>query len=215
MIKISHVQKKQISGLTGLALVGFVIAHLSGNFLIFKGAEALNKYADFLHNLGNLLWAARIGLIVAFVAHMWSTINLAIHNKRARKQRYYKYQNHRNESSLPVRLMPFTGTILLVYIIFHLLDFSLAEKVGFIDGVDYGLYGLVINTLSDPIHAALYIIAMASLGLHLYHAFQSVFQTFGLMSDSNQTKITLASKALGVAVSLGFSSIPLYILFVL
>ena len=55
IFKLSHVQKKQISGITGLALVGFVIAHLSGNFLIFKGAKALNDYADFLHSLGNLL----------------------------------------------------------------------------------------------------------------------------------------------------------------
>ena len=214
MIKLSHVQKKQISGLTGLALVGFVIAHLSGNFLIFKGADALNEYADFLHNLGGILWVARIGLIAAFVAHIGTTINLAIHNKKARKDRYYKYKNHREESSLAVRLMPLSGTILMVYVIFHLLDFTLADKVGIIQGVDYGLYGLVINTLKDPIHAALYIIAMASLGLHLFHAFQSVFQTFGLMNDSNQAKLTIASKVLGVAVAAGFSSIPLYILFV-
>ena len=146
---------------------------------------------------------------------MGTTINLAIHNKRARKQRYYKYQNHRSESALAVRLMPFTGTVLMLYVIFHLIDFTLAEKVGFIDGIDYGLYGLVINTLSDPIHAFLYVFAMASLGLHLYHAFQSVFQTFGLMSDSNQSKLVIASKLLGVGVAAGFSSIPLYILFIL
>ena len=133
-------------------------------------------------------------------------------NKKARKNRYYKYQNHRAESSLATRLMPLTGTIMLVYIIFHLLDFSLAEKVGIIEGVDYGLFGLVVNTLGDPIHAALYILSMIAVGLHMYHGFQSVFQTFGLMSQENMKNFVIASKVLGVAITLGFSSIPIYIM---
>lgn len=212
MLKLSTIQKKQIVGITGLAMVGFVLAHLSGNFLIFKGAEAYNAYAQFLHDLGPLLWVARIGLLAAFVLHIGFTMNLVITNKRARKDRYYKYQNHTNESSLATRLMPLTGTIILLYIIFHLLDFSLADKIGLIDGIDYGLFGLVVNTLGDPVHALLYIIAMISVGLHMYHAFQSVFQTFGVMSDSNQQKITAASKVLGVLITVAYSSIPIYIL---
>ena len=167
--------------------MGFVIAHLSGNFLIYKGAQAFNDYAKFLHDLGALLWVARIGLLVAFVAHMGFAMHLVIIiNKRARRSRYYKFENHRNESSLATRLMPLTGIILLVYIILHLTDFSLAEKVGLIDGVDLGLYGLVVNTLNDPIHAIIYIVSMAALGLHLYHAIQSVFQTTGIMSQASQ-----------------------------
>jgi len=212
MLKLSTIQKKQIVGITGLAMVGFVLAHLSGNFLIYKGAEAYNAYAQFLHDLGPLLWVARIGLLAAFVLHIGFTMNLVITNKRARKDRYYKYQNHTNESSLATRLMPLTGTIILLYIIFHLLDFSLADKIGLIDGVDYGLFGLVVNTLGDPIHAALYIVAMISVGLHMYHAFQSVFQTFGVMSDTNKQKITAASKVLGVLITVAYSSIPIYIL---
>ena len=53
-----------------------------------------------LHDLGPLLWVARIGLLAAFVLHMGFTMNLVITNKKARKDRYYKYQNHRKESSL-------------------------------------------------------------------------------------------------------------------
>ena len=69
-------------------MVGFVLAHLSGNFLIYKGAEAYNAYAQFLHDLGPLLWVARIGLLAAFVLHMGFTMNLVITNKKARKDRY-------------------------------------------------------------------------------------------------------------------------------
>ena len=212
MIKLSTIQKKQIVGITGLAMVGFVLAHLSGNFLIFKGAEAFNAYAKFLHDLGALLWVMRLGIIASFVLHIGFTINLVITNRKARVDRYYKYKNHRSESSLATQLMPLTGSIILIYIIFHLLDFTLADKVGVIEGIDYGLFGLVVNTLNDPIHSALYIIAMMSVGLHMYHAFQSVFQTLGVMSQSNQKNFTLASKVLGIAITLGFSSIPLYIM---
>ena len=174
MFKLSTIQKKQIVGITGLAMVGFVLAHLSGNFLIYKGADAFNAYAKFLHDLGGLLWVMRLGILASFVLHIGFTINLVITNRKARVNRYYKYRNHRSESSLATQLMPLTGTIILIYIIFHLLDFTLAEKVGVIEGIDYGLYGLVVNTLSDPIHSILYIIAMASVGLHMFHAFQSV-----------------------------------------
>lgn len=212
MIKLSTIQKKQIVGITGLAMVGFVLAHLSGNFLIYKGPEAFNGYAKFLHDLGALLWFMRAGILASFLLHMGFTINLVITNRKARVNRYYKYQNHRSESSLATQLMPLSGSIILIYIIFHLLDFSLADKVGIIEGIDYGLYGLVVNTLKDPIHAALYIISMASVGLHMYHGFQSVFQTFGVMSEKNQPRLALASKVLGVAITLGYSSIPVYIM---
>ena len=212
MLKLSTIQKKQIVGVTGLAMVGFVLAHLSGNFLIFKGAEAYNAYAQFLHDLGAILWVARIGLIASFVLHMFFTIQLVIENRKARQQRYYMYQNHRSQSALATRLMPLTGTIIFTYIVFHLLDFTFANKVGIIDGVDYGLFGLVVQTLGDPIHAFLYVVAMASVGLHMYHAFQSVFQTFGLLSDKNREKVTMVSQGLGVLIAVAYSSIPIYIL---
>jgi succinate dehydrogenase / fumarate reductase cytochrome b subunit len=212
MIKLSTIQKKQIVGITGLAMVGFVLAHLSGNFLIYKGPEAFNAYAEFLEGLGGLLWAMRIGILGSFLLHIGFTINLVISNRKARVDRYYKYQNHRSESSLSTQLMPLTGSIILVYIIIHLLDFTLAEKTGVIEGVDYGLYGLVVTTLNDPIHALVYLIAMASVGLHMFHAFQSVFQTFGIMSTSNQKKITAISQFLGIAIAIGFGSIPIYIM---
>ena len=214
-MKISTIQKKQIVGITGLAMVGFVLAHLSGNFLIFKGPEAFNAYAKFLHDLGGLLWVARIGLIASFLIHIGMTIHLTILNKKARGKRYYKYQNHRDERGLSTRLMPLTGTIMMVYIIMHLMDFTLADKVGVINGVDYGLYGLVVNTLSDPIHSLIYIIAMAAVGSHVFHGVQSVCQTFGAMSQKTQNNITKLSQLIGVGVFVGFSSIPLYIMYVL
>ena len=59
----STVGRDLLVGVTGLALVGFIVIHLSGNLLIFAGPEAFNAYAAKLHSLGPLLWVARIGLI--------------------------------------------------------------------------------------------------------------------------------------------------------
>lgn len=212
MFKLSTVLKKQITGITGLVMLLWILAHLSGNFLIFKGPQAFNEYAAFLQSLGPLLWVTRIVLLVMVVVHIGFSIQLSIQNKQSRKHRYHQLKNHTNENSLSVKLMPYTGSIILIYIIFHLLDFTLAEKVGLVNGVDYGLYGLIINVLGQPLHAFAYIIAMMAAGSHLYHAFQSVFQTFGLMSHSTQSKLMITSKVLGIAVAVGFSSIPIYIL---
>ena len=89
----SSIGKKWIVAVTGLSLVGFVIVHLLGNLQILwpgagEGQERLNSYAEHLHNLGPLLWLARIVLIVFFVAHVYYTYKLAQENRAARPERY-------------------------------------------------------------------------------------------------------------------------------
>src|SRR5947208_1359524 len=82
------VRGKYLVALTGLALTGFVLAHMSGNLLIFRGREALNGYALFLKERGALLWAARLGLLAVFVLHVWVAVRLTLRNRRARPVRY-------------------------------------------------------------------------------------------------------------------------------
>ena len=84
----SSIGKKQIVAVSGVAMVLFLIAHLSGNLLMFKGPEALNDYSKFLHDLGALLWVARIGLLGAFLLHFIFIIRLVLENRSARKNRY-------------------------------------------------------------------------------------------------------------------------------
>ena len=69
----TSVGKKSIVAITGALLLGFVVAHMLGNLQIFLGAENINSYAKTLQDLGGLLWVARIGLLVAFVAHVGKT----------------------------------------------------------------------------------------------------------------------------------------------
>src|SRR5436190_12766056 len=59
----STVGQKMLVAITGILLTGFVIAHMVGNLKVFAGRDSLNTYAQFLKDLGPLLWIARIGLL--------------------------------------------------------------------------------------------------------------------------------------------------------
>lgn len=215
-ICLNTVQKKFWAGVTGLVLVGFVFGHLSGNLLIFKGPEAYNGYAAFLQSLGGLLWVARIGLLIALLTHVGLIVSLILDAKRARNQAYQVNTSHVTLSNtLGVKTMRISGAIIFLYIGSHLLDFTLADHhtaQSVIDGVDLGLYGLVVNTLKQPLHALWYIIAMLALGLHLSHSLQSVCQTFGFLNSKYRRQVSAISTVIGLGVALGYASIPVYIL---
>src|SRR5882757_1152948 len=68
--------KKAIIAVTGLAMFGFVTGHLLGNLQVFLGPERFNNYAAFLKGNMELLWGARIGLLVCLIAHVVATIQI-------------------------------------------------------------------------------------------------------------------------------------------
>lgn len=211
----SSVGKKQIVAITGISLVLFLIAHLAGNLLIYSGPEAYNGYAAKLHSLGALLWVARIGLLTSFILHFTFTALLVIQNKKARGQAYSQ-SLHPKTRSFSARIMPLSGVVLFVYIISHIFDFTLTEPTvhnAVINGVDLGLYGLVVNTFKEPVESLWYIIAMIAVGMHLTHAIQSLFQTLGTNHPVYTPTIKTASVLFGLVIGAAFASIPLYVFF--
>src|ERR1041384_6440844 len=88
----SSLGKKYIMALTGAGLFIFVVGHMLGNLQIFIGSEALNRYGAFLQGLGELLWGARIGLIVLVLLHIWAAVKLSAENKAARPIGYGNYK---------------------------------------------------------------------------------------------------------------------------
>jgi len=209
----SSIGKKQIVAVSGLALILFLIFHLSGNLLIYKGPEAFNAYAHFLESLGTLKYVARIGLIVLFVVHMFFTFLVVKENIKARGKRY-DVSKPVGKRSFATRIMPMTGVFILVYLGVHLLDYTLADHhtvASVVGGEDLGLYGLVLNSFQVPWRVAFYMLAMAALGMHLVHAVQSVCQTFGFNHPVYSKFIKRASLVFGVVVAVGFASIPLFI----
>src|SRR5688572_5253507 len=84
----SSLGKKYVMALTGVGLFVFVVGHMLGNLQIFLGPESINRYGSFLQSMGELLWVARITLIVLVVLHIWSAIKLSAENRAARDVGY-------------------------------------------------------------------------------------------------------------------------------
>ena len=216
----SSIGKKWIVAITGLSLVGFVIVHMLGNLQILwpggQGQEHLNAYAEHLHDLGPLLWLARIVLIVFFVAHVYYTYLLAMENRAARPQRYARPA--RIVASIPVLTMLLSGLLLLSFIIFHLAHFTFKavkpEYQGYYDAAGRpDVYHMVVTGFSEWYISVFYIVSMAVLCLHISHGFSSVFQTFGVRNKMLAPLLDKGSYALGFVLFAGNSLIPLAVLF--
>lgn len=208
----SSIGKKQVVAVTGLILIIFVLGHLAGNLLVLLGPEAYNNYAKKLASLRPGLYVVEFGLALIFFIHLLTTYLLVLENIQARPVPYHVTKES-GERSWATRLMPYTGTIIIVFVIYHLLDFTFVDHEGprsiLADGKSYGLYGVVYNAFRDPAHSLFYIAAMFSLGLHLAHGVQSFLQTFGWATSEALKNI---SNLLGFLIALLYSSIPVYVL---
>jgi len=219
----SSIFRKQVIAVTGLGMVVFVVFHLLGNLYIYGGPEAFNGYSEKLHALGPLLWVARFGLIGIFVVHVWLTISLAREN-RARRPRGYEGGAPKGDRNFATYTMMYTGILVAVFLVFHLNDFTFPAKTGpdtVVPAIDdtesQGLFGLVWNSYNaSPVglaRVALYLAAVCGVGLHLSHAIQSVFQTFGFHHPRYTPVVKAVSVGIGGIVAFGFATIPLYALF--
>ncbi len=212
----SSIGRKQIVALTSLALLLFVIAHLAGNFFIFLGPEAFNNYAKKLSELRPGLYLAEAILLILFLIHVVFTAMLVFENIRARKNKYAgKPAGNEATRSWATRLMPFTGTVIFIFIITHLLDFTFTDHEGprsVLAGEFLGLYGVVVNSFRGILHSFYYIVAMFCIASHLIHGITSFFQTFGLNHTRYTPFIKKFSIIFGLAIACGYSAIPLYVL---
>ena len=201
--------------LSGLVLVGFIISHLLGNLLVFRGPDVLNAYALKLRHLGPLLWAARGFLLLAVLVHIKTSMELAIENRRARPQAY-RMQRHA-ETTPAARLMVVSGLLVLAYLIYHLLHFTFrVTNPDFSHGVDalgrHDVYSMVVRSFQHAPIALAYVAGMAFVCLHLSHGVASAFQTLGLTNERTLPVLSWSSRLFALAVFLGYSAIPVAIL---
>jgi succinate dehydrogenase / fumarate reductase cytochrome b subunit len=192
--------------LTGIAMGLFLVAHLSGNLLLFAdetGAK-FNHYAEFLESQFWLI-PSEIGLVVIFLLHVYLAITLSIENRRARGATGYG-RKAASDTSFASRSMIISGLIILVFLIIHLIDFKFGERG------DGGLAGLVKGKLSSPLYSGFYIFAVAVLAFHLFHGFQSFFQTLGLRRPDYTPRVNFLCILLAIGLSVGFACIPIWLL---
>jgi succinate dehydrogenase / fumarate reductase, cytochrome b subunit len=183
----SAVGKKWVMAITGIALMGYVFAHMVGNLKMYIGPEDLNHYGEFLRELlvpilprTVALWLMRGGLTVAFVLHIHAAYSLTIMNRRARLESYSTRDYI--AVSFAARTMRWSGIIISLFLVWHLADLTWgveAVNPDFERGMPYE--NLAASLSRIPV-AVLYIVANIALGLHLYHGTWSIFQTMGSMS---------------------------------
>ena len=210
----SSLGRKQIVAITGLMLIGFLIGHLAGNLFIFMGPEAFNAYAKKLQSLRPGLLIVEAGLLGIFLLHVILTISIVRENRAARPVAYAVQDPKGKKSNLAAVVMPMSGFIVFAFVVVHLLDFTFADhhsSDSIVAGVNLGLYGLVYNSFLNPLHSLFYIVAMFCIGLHLNHGVQSFIQTMGWQHPTLTPLVKKTSAAVALLISVGFSSIPLYI----
>jgi succinate dehydrogenase / fumarate reductase, cytochrome b subunit len=212
----SAIGKKYVMAVTGMVLMGFVLAHMVGNLKLYLGAESLNAYGEWLREVGEpalprttLLWLVRLVLLVAFVLHIHAAYALTVMNRRARPQRY----QHRRDyaaADFASRTMRWSGVIVLLFVLFHLLDLTWGTaNPGFVAGDPYR--NMVASFQRWPVALA-YIAANLALALHLYHGAWSLFQSMGWSNPRFNHLRRQFAVAFAVVIAVGNLSFPIAIL---
>lgn len=213
----STLGRKLIMSLTGLFLILFLVVHLAGNLQLLKddGGMAFNIYAKFMTS-NPLIKTVSYLLYATFILHILLSLFLTIYNRKARGTQGYAVTKSSENVTWSSRNMGFLGTIIFVFLVIHLRNFWYEMHWGGIPTATYegetvkDLYTVVNASFQEPFYVILYVVAMIGLAFHLYHGFQSAFQTLGL----NHRKYTPAIKFIGVVFSLVvpalFALIPLY-----
>lgn len=202
------VGKKAVMAVTGVILFGFLIGHMAGNLQFFLGRDALNGYAEKLHHLGALLWAVRLTLLAALVAHIVAAVQLAVLQKAARPVKYQRYDPQ--GSTYASRTMYWSGPIIAFFVVYHLLHLTTGTvHPGF---EPLNAYDNVVIGFKQPVVTLFYVIAMVLLGMHLYHGIWSMFQSLGFAHPRYTPKLKAFAKIFTVVLVLGFIAVPLAVL---
>jgi succinate dehydrogenase / fumarate reductase cytochrome b subunit len=222
----SSLGKKYIMAATGLVLFVFVIGHLAGNLQVFLGREAINRYGYFLQSNPELLWPARLALLLAVGLHIWSAVRLSLENSAARPVGYAQYQPV--GSTYASRTMLMSGIIVFVFILYHLLHFTADLRYINLTGKDFSafmetlpgqvpserhdIFKMMIVGFNNGWVSGFYILGVGLLCLHLSHGASSMFQSLGWKSEAYRSFLDNLARAVAVLIFIGYVSIPTAIL---
>ena len=209
----SSIGSKFLIALTGLFLVIFLIAHLAGNLLFIAGPAAFNEYSHKLIS-NPLVYVAEFGLLAIFLLHIFKTVRLVTGSYAARPQRYAKKRwaktkNERSRKSVSSSTMILTGTIMLLFVVTHLITFKFGTYYETPEGIR-DLYRLQLAVFSNPAYVAFYVVAMGVIVFHLWHGVSSAMQSFGFNNATWTPRLQLVGRGFAVLIGLGFAILPIY-----
>lgn len=200
---------------SGLIMLGYLVAHVMGNLKVFFGPEEFNAYGHWLRTMGDpvlhyswALWLVRIVLLAAVVAHAVSAYQLS---KRDIKARSAAYVHRRKRSSYATRTMRWGGVIVALFIVWHVLDLTTGtvHPGGFQEGHPYQN---VVDTFSTWYGNVIYIVAMLAVGLHIRHGFWSAAQTLGVGNATRERLLKALANGLALVLTAGFISVPVAVM---
>jgi succinate dehydrogenase / fumarate reductase cytochrome b subunit len=208
---------KILMAVSGIIFIGFVLLHMYGNLKAFAGHDAYNEYAHHLRTIGEpmlpyagLLWILRVVLILALVVHVYAAATLWTRAKRARTTRYVMKKH--TGAIFASRLMRWGGVTILVFLVWHLLNFTVG-KVNVQGGATNDPYDLLVDSFEVWWLTLIYLVAMAMLGAHLHHGTWSALQTLGLTgTERSRTLAKRFAFTLAVIIAGGFSLVPIFVL---
>jgi succinate dehydrogenase / fumarate reductase, cytochrome b subunit len=204
----STVGKKIVMAVTGAIGLGYLIAHVIGNLLVFRGAAKIDGYAGFLKSNLGLLWGVRAILLVAVIGHIVAAFQLTRISQKSRPIAYKRWRPVR--SDFASRTMRWTGPLVGIFIVYHLLHFTLGTvHPDFHEGQ---VYHNVTTGFRVWYVSAFYIVAMLALFGHLYHGGWSMFQSVGLNHPKYNRLVRTLATIIAIVVVVGFISIPVAVL---
>ena len=202
----SSVGKKLLMALTGFCFIGFLTGHLLGNLTLYGGRDAFNAYAEHLHALGPVITVAEWGLLTLAIIHVFTGLLLFLQNLKARPVRYVVNKNGGGRT-ISSTLMPYTGFAILMFLIYHLLQFH------FVDKTFTTIYDIVSVAFGNVLNLSFYIAAMVVVALHVRHGFWSLFQTLGANHPKYMPIIMGGSLVFSLIFGIGFGFLPVYVSF--
>ncbi len=216
--------KKIIMAVSGVIFFGFVFLHMYGNLKMFMGTELveglgvykykMDVYAEHLRTFGEpiltygmLLWILRFVLVLSLVLHVTSAVQLWLMNNKARPQRYANALKSQ-VTTLFARTMYYTGPLLFLYIVYHILHFTTGD-IHSSTHIEGQVYGNVYHAFQTWWIALIYVVAMVILGFHLQHALWSMLQTLGINNPKRNMWRKRFATAFTLIIVLGFIAVPI------
>lgn len=208
----STIGQKAVMAVTGLILLGYIVAHMLGNLKIFTGRTHFDGYAEALRGIGGdllgnswFLWMMRPVLLIALVLHIWTATALTIRSSRARPAAYAG-PVRRVQATYASRTMRWGGVIIGLFVVYHILHMTTGTLHN--DFEHAAVYDNSVAAFEQWWVSAVYIVAVLALGMHLYHGLWSMFQTVGRNTPRWHGVLRRFAQVGAVVITLGFISVP-------
>jgi succinate dehydrogenase / fumarate reductase cytochrome b subunit len=208
--------KKTFVAVSGSILVAYLVLHMAGNLWSLAGPgngdPQIDVYAEWLKTFGGplipedgILWAVRLILLTALIVHVVGVVQLKQRNRAARPQAFPARRIGRSWES---RLMMVSGTAILAFLIFHILQFT-TLTIDVTPLTKGAIYANLYNAFQEWYFVLIYLVAVILVGAHLRHALWSLFQTLGLDNPERNQQIRTGASVLTVILVAGFASVPI------